>query len=524
MASAVAVAASTALAVRADAAAAVGRWFVTDASLAANAALSAATVGPLTLALVLGLHFRRDASARNELVHRNRHDALTGLPNRTALPALAARALRTTRDGTNQCAVLFCDLDRFKSVNDTYGHEIGDQLMIAVAARLRAELGEHQSVVRYGGDEFVVLAGDLRGPLDAERLAGRIVRSLQAPFEIGPDTVRISAAIGLALSGESGKDVDDLLRDADVAMYRAKAIGPGSVCAFDRSMRGRLTRAQAAAQLRTAVERGDIDLRFSPVLSVRDGSLVAVRATFHWEHEDHTTTSSAALVAALEEIGLIVPIGLQAIDRSCELARRWRELAPHARAVQVQVPVSARLLARASFRDQVSRALQSAGGRNDQLCLLVDDDTIDSDVTDTRTMLRHVRALGVHVVLDGFGAGRSSLNELRHARMDELALDGALVAGLDHEGEDATIIQHVIALAHELGTAVTASDVTTPRQLARLRRLGCDRAWGPFLGPPLTIDDVDVLVAATPSTVAPAPPTLQPSLPRLRPFGGPAAV
>ena len=520
-----AVAVASVVAVGTDLAASVGRWFVTSAPFVTNAVLASITVGPVALAFAAILQHHRDVGTRLELARRSSHDALTGLPDRTKLDGLIARAIRTTRDGAHQCAVLFCDLDRFKQVNDAYGHEIGDQLMVAVAERITAELSGPQWAVRYGGDEFVIVAGGLRGADDAERLAGRIIRALELPFELGPDAVRISAAIGVALS-ERGASVDtDLLRDADIAMYHAKASGFGSISLFDRTMRGRLSRATAASELETAVDKGEIGVRFVPVLAVQDGALLAVRAELHWEHGAPRRVSPRQLVAALEDTGLIVRVGTWLIQECCRRAQHWRTMRPHQPALQVLVPVPARLLAQASFRDDVAGALAVTGARQNQLGLVVGDQALDAQITDAWTMLRHVRTLGVQVVLDGFGSGGSSLADLRHARLDQLYLDTELVDGLDHSTEDAAIVAHLIALAHELDIVVTADDITSPSQLAVLRQLGCDRASGPFLGGALLPDDVDLLLG-TPLPQAPAPAPLEEVqlLPRLRVFGGPAEV
>jgi diguanylate cyclase (GGDEF)-like protein len=519
-----AVATAAVLAAGTDLAASVGNWFVTSAPFAANAVLASVTVGPLAVAIAAICLHQRDAGTRRELARRSSQDALTGLPDRTRLDGLIARAVRTTRDGAHQCAVLFCDLDRFKQVNDAYGHDVGDHLMVAVAERITAELTGPQWAVRYGGDEFVIVAGGLRGAVDAERLAGRIIRSLEQPFELGPDAIRISASIGVALS-ERGASVDtDLLRDADIAMYHAKSKGSGSVSLFDRTMRGRLSRATASSELEAAVENGEIGVRYAPVMAIQDGALLAVRAELHWEHGAPRRVSPRQLVTALEDTGLIVRVGAWLIEECCRHAQHWRTVRPSQAALQVLVPVPARLLAQASFRDNVAKALAATGTRQNQLGLVVGDHTLDTQITDAWTMLRHVRTLGVRVVLDGFGSGRSSVADLRHARLDQLYLDPELVEGLDHSTEDAAIVTHLIALAHELGIIVTADDITSPSQLAVLRRLGCDRVSGPFLGLALLPDDVDLLLGAP---LPPAPPPPQDDaqlLPRLRVFGGPAEV
>lgn len=529
-AAAIVVVAATFAATQWDVASRVGSWLTTATSgpFVRNAVLVLATLGPGVVASVALRGRQRDAGARRELAERSVHDSLTGLPNREQLISMINRGIRTTRDGTTRCAVLFCDLDRFKQVNDTYGHEVGDQLMVAVGERISGLMEDHQWALRYGGDEFVIVAGDLRGPLDAERLAGRLLRALESPFELGIDTVRISASIGVALTERSGSDPHDLLRDADLAMYTAKLEGH-NIRMYERTMRGRISRADTVAELASAVEAGELSVWYHPVLSVLDGALAAVRAEVHWHSEDHADLSARELSVALEETGLMVRVGAWCIEQACRDARRWNEVAPNAPAVQVLVPVSTRLLARASFRDQVAEALAVSGARRNQLCLVVGSHSLSGDISDAWTMLRHVRTLGVQVVLDGFGASGSSLGDLREARLDQLCIDPVLVSGLDHEGhggEDSAIVEHAVALAHQLGVVVTAERVTNAGQLAVLRRLGCDRASGPFVGTALRPEDVELLVPRSlqglhrRETLG----TAQPALPRLRAFGGSADV
>jgi diguanylate cyclase (GGDEF)-like protein len=517
-------------------AARLGRWFATSDPLVANVVLFVLVVPPIAWALIAGIRARRAAGAQRELSRLSRHDPLTGLPNRAALPDLVNRGLRTANHSTVQCAALFCDLDRFKLVNDTYGHEVGDRLMVSVADRLKTVCGGTGWAVRYGGDEFVVVQ-PVSGKSEAERIAHRLVAALEAPFEIGTDTMRISVSIGVALSDATTATADDLLRDADVAMYQAKANGAGAVCVYDQSMRSGLSRANAEARLRAALDKGEIQLRYEPVLTVRDGSLAAVRVCLQWHDPLRGIVPTREFTPALEETGLILEVGTWALSEACNHARRWRALAPDRPAVQVVVPITARQLAQANFRDLVAAILKNTGLERTQLCLAISDSSLIDDITDAWTMLRHARTLGVQVALDGFGAEGASLADLRRVRIDQLWLDNDLIAGLGVENDDTVIAAHLVEMARGLNLVTVATNVDSATQLALLRQLHCERAQGPFLGMPLTRDEIDLLVTPSPGveemslaaepppepvavTSAPAHTTIS-GLPRLKAFGSP---
>jgi EAL domain-containing protein (putative c-di-GMP-specific phosphodiesterase class I) len=379
--------------------------------------------------------------------------------------------------------------------------------------------------VRYGGDEFIVVQ-PVAGRNEAERMARRLVLALETPFEIGTDTMRISVSIGLALS-DGATTADDMLRDADVAMYQAKAAGPGTVCVYDHSMRARLSRGTAEARLRQALDKGEIQLRYEPVLTVRDGSLVAVRARVHWEDPQRGAVPEREFLPALEETGLILDVGAWALKEACSEARRWRMLAPDRAPLQVVVPITARQLAQSNFRDLVAETLKKTGVERTQLCLAVGDGSLVDDITDAWTMLRHARTLGVQVALDSFGAEGSTLADLRRVRLDQLWLDQELISGLGAASDDSVIVEYLVEMARRLNLLTVATDVENATQLALLRRLGCDRAMGSFLGMSLSKDDVDLLVSREQPT-EPQPPISQSpahtssaatGLPRLRAFG-----
>lgn len=502
----------------------LGAWLDRVDPFVANLALTVLVVPGLAWALVTVRRQRRTAGAQRELSRLSRHDPLTGLPNRTALPGVLDRRFLESDDATVHVAALFCDLDRFKLVNDTYGHEVGDKLMVAVARRLEEALDREATAVRYGGDEFIVIQR-VTGRAEAERLAHRLVDALEVPFEVGTDTMRISASIGVALSGTNTATADDLVRDADVAMYQAKRLGPGAVCVYDESLRARLSRATAEARLRWAIDHHEIQLLYEPMLTVRDGTLAGVRARLHWEDPHRGSVPPREFIPALEDTGLILEVGTWALGEACSDARRWRSLATDRVPLQVIVPVTARQLAQSNFRDLVAAVLSSTGVERTQLCLAVADGSLGDDITDAWTMLRHARTLGVQVALDSFGADGSTLADLRRVRLDQLWLDHSLISGLAADSDDAVIVEHLIEMARRLNLITVATGVENATQLAMLRRLGCDRAHGPFLGVSLSKHEIDLLVApeapaAAAQTVGPEPPEpASGALPRLRAYG-----
>jgi diguanylate cyclase (GGDEF)-like protein len=502
---------------------ALGRWFEQVDPFLANIVLTALIAPPITWAIIVRRREQRSRGARRELARLSRHDPLTGLPNRAALPDLLSRGLRNANHTTVHVAALFCDLDRFKLVNDTYGHEIGDKLMVAVADRIKEATGRDASAARYGGDEFIIVQ-PVSGKAEAERMANRLIATIETPFEIGTDTMRISVSIGVALSDSGSSTAEELLRDADVAMYQAKSMGPGMICVYDHSMRARLSRATAEARLRTAIDKGEMQLRYEPILTVHDGELAGVRTCLHWEDPQRGAVPLREFMPALEETGLILEIGTWALGEACSQARRWRTMAPNRAPLQVVVPITARQLAQSNFRDLVAAVLTHTGVERTQLCLAVGDGSLVDDITDAWTMLRHARTLGVQVALDSFGAEGSTLADLRRVRLDQLWLDRALVSGLGAGSDDAVIVEHLVEMARRLNLVTVATQVENATQLALLRRLGCDRAQGPFLGMALTSDEIDLLVTSGPSSdddpeVTPSPVHTATGLPRLKAYG-----
>jgi len=392
-------------------------------------------------------------------------------------------------------AVLFLDLDRFKSVNDNFGHATGDHLLSAVADRLREAVRADDLLARLGGDEFVVICREITYPGEAQTIAERILLSLAHPFFVKGVELSVSTSIGIAMSESLSKkkdSPDSLLQDADAAMYKAKEQGPGGYALFDRSMRAaRVNRNKVERRLREAIENDEFALVYQPILSVTDERIVGVEALLRWHEPHRGTISPAEFVPQLEETGLIVQVGEWALEQACNQVKAWDDAFPHIGPLRVSVNVSPRQLVHASFGDVVTRVLQRSGARPSQLCLEITEAALMGDVVSAWAGLRKVKAAGVALAIDDFGTGYSSVAYVRNFALDELKIDQSFVRGLSSGVEDAAIVKAVIHMAHALGLATVAEGVETPEQLAELRSLGCDWAQGYYFSRPQPPEEIE---------------------------------
>ena len=462
------------------------------APLDAAAALLVAV--PVAATVFARRRYREVLAMRRELVHLSLHDALTGLPNRRLLADWLAADITASQAANAQAAVLFVDLDRFKYVNDTHGHEVGDRLMRAVADRLRTMLGEQDRLVRFGGDEFVLLCPGLNGAAAAERIAQRVIAVVEQPFTLGDESMRISASVGVALAEHRGVKPEDVLRDADVAMYQAKAQGQGQVVTFDRSMTGALTPATAEEQIRAALEAGEFRLHYQPVVDLATGQVVGAEALLRWVSQSRGTMSPADFIPILEETGLIVPVGTWVLEEACREVTRLRTALPDHPPITLTVNVSARQIAQVGFGDVVANALHAAGVGHGQIHLEITEGALMHDVSSAWAVLRQAKALGVKLALDDFGTGYSSLSYVRRFSLDMLKIDKSFIDGVDSSPEDRAIVEHVVGMATALGMTTVAEGVERPEQLAWLHRLGCRLAQGYVLSRPLPADDLEALL------------------------------
>ena len=430
------------------------------------------------------------------LEHTAMHDALTGLPNRTLfLDRLEQSLRRARRRGAGSGgAVLFLDLDRFKLVNDSLGHPVGDELLRAVAARLDAAIRPGDTVARLGGDEFTVLLEDVGGPREATVVAERVLATLSEPFPVAGRELHISGSIGIALAAPDA-DPEELIRDADVAMYRAKAEGKARHAVFDARMHRRvLDRLNLETDLRRAIEREELQVLYQPIVRTATGALDGFEALCRWEVEPEE------FVAVAEETGLIVPLGHFVLREAAARAARW--------GVPVCVNISARQLADPDLGRAIEDALIRSGARPGDLRLEVTESAMAHDPEAAcETLAELHRRLGVGAHLDDFGTGASSLRFLHRFPGDALKVDRTLVIGMLTDAGSHAIVNAVVGLAHNLGMEVVGEGVESAEHLEALTRLGCEAAQGFHLSPPLTAEAAThMLTARAAAETSPAAP------------------
>jgi diguanylate cyclase (GGDEF)-like protein/PAS domain S-box-containing protein len=442
----------------------------------------------------------RDVTERRRLeealAHQATHDGLTDLPNRALLLDHAGLALARARRDGHLVSLLFLDLDRFKQVNHTHGHDAGDELLRQVARRIAGMLRPADTVARLGGDEFVVLCEDVDDEHHAVAIAQRILSAIEAtPFRIAGAELHVTASIGIALaSGAADAHPEALLRDADAAMYRAKDLGRARLEVFDESMRRRTAHRLALAEdLTHGIEQGRIAVHYQPAVDLRTGRVTSVEALARWDHPERGLLGPSEFIPLAEETGLIVRLGLQVLTVACTEARRWVErLGPAA--PRLHVNLSSRQLAVPDLRRLVEEALEASGLRPDRLCLEITESVVMDDAEGVIDRLRELKEIGVSLAIDDFGTGYSSLSYLRRFPVDILKVDQSFVDGLGPDPEDSAIVAAIVSLASTLELEAVAEGVETAEQLAELRRLGCTGAQGYLFAKPVPAEEIEGLL------------------------------
>jgi diguanylate cyclase (GGDEF)-like protein len=439
----------------------------------------------------IGQFFTRKR-AEQELTHQALHDSLTGLPNRSLLLDRVKHSLERSRRMFATVAVLFLDLDNFKLVNDSLGHQVGDRLLVEVAARLEevlraidttARVGA-ETVARLGGDEFVILCEDLESDQDAIRIAERIAAALLSEFSVDRHKLSVTTSIGIALSSGDGASAESMIRDADVAMYRAKERGRNRYELFDERMRTRVReRLRIENDLRRALERDEFRLFYQPIVSVADGSIVAVEALLRWQHPERGLVEPDEFIGLAEDSSLIIPIGSWVLGEACRQSVRWT--GPHYGWVPLKVSVnlSARQLT-TGLVHVVQTALQESEIAPASLGLELTESVLIEEADSPSDLLQALRSLGVRLILDDFGTGYASLSYLQNFPLDVVKLDRSFVANLDREAKDFKLVAATIDMARALGLDVIAEGVETEEQLRCLQRLGCPLAQGFYFSRP----------------------------------------
>lgn len=433
--------------------------------------------------------------AESQLIHDAFHDALTGLPNRALFLDRLGRALERARRRGGCFAVLLLDLDRFKLVTDSLGHSVGDRLLTVVAARIAGCLRPEDSVARLGGDEFAVLIEDIADASDATRVANRLDEALRLPLDVGGQEVFSSVSVGIAVSEPGYERPEELLRDADTALYRAKAQGGGRCAVFDPVMHQRaVARLQLETDLRRAVERQEFRVAYQPIVSLRSGALAGFEALLRWQHPARGAVAPQEFVPVAEETGLIVPLGLWVLRAACRQGRQWQER--FGNALTISVNLSGRQLMQPDLFEQVAAILDDSGLDGKLLKLEVTETVIVDNAEAASATLARLKGLGVDVSVDDFGTGHSCLSLLHQFPIDTLKADRSFVGRIGVEGDGDETLRTIITLARNLRMQVVAEGVETPEQLAALRRLDCPFGQGHLFSQALEAEAAERLIAA----------------------------
>ena len=435
----------------------------------------------------------------DRLRHQAFHDVLTDLPNRQLFVDRLGHALaRMERRRDRQVAVLFMDLDNFKVVNDSLGHQKGDSLLVLMAMRLKRCLRSEDTLARFGGDEFTVLLEDVEGADVPVRVAERIIEELRNPFVLEGQEVYARGSIGIAIGEARNKDSDDLLRDADTAMYRAKDEGTG-YSVFDPAMGNRaFDRLEAENDLRRAVEQEEFVLHYQPIMSLQTGEIFAVEALVRWEHPERGLLNPDDFVPLAEDSDLVVPMGEQVLRVACFRAKEWQVKHPRTPPLVMSVNLSARQLSRPNLAETVKGILKETGLDGSCLTLDVTETVYVSTLAGNTATLDSLRDLEARIFIDDFGTGYSSLAYLKRLPADALKIDKSFVKGLGEDMEDTAIVQMVIELAHTLGLEVIAEGVETEEQVTLLEEMGCDMAQGYHFTKPLPAEEIPALLTSAP--------------------------
>jgi len=428
--------------------------------------------------------------------HAAFHDSLTGLPNRAMFSELLKAELETSkRIKDHLFSVLFLDLDRFKNINDSLGHTHGDLLLVAFAERLERTLRPIDTLARFGGDEFAILLSGIADTTDAVRVAERIQAELSVPFDLDRNSAFATASIGIALSSSGYDRPEDILRDADIAMYRAKENGKARYEMFDHGMHARaVQRLQLESDLRQAVERKEFCVYYQPIVALESGRLAGFEALVRWNHPRRGIVAPADFIPVGEETGLIVPIGQFVLEEACKKVREWQIGSPSHRALSLSVNLSARQVAQPDLLDRIKIALDQSKLAPHCLKLEITESVVMENAEAAVMMFKQLRSIGVQLSIDDFGTGYSSLSYLHRFPLNYLKIDRSFVMRMTTDNDNA-IVKTIATLAQNLGMEVIAEGIETEEQYRQLKELGCEFGQGYLFSRPVDDDGVITLLA-----------------------------
>ena len=489
-----------------------GSWRI----LESTASVVPGADGKSTNLVIVNRDITERKRAEELLVHNAYHDALTSLPNRVLfLDRVGHAFIRAKRHSEYKFAVLFVDIDDFKVFNDSLGHTLGDQLLVEIGKRLTATLrrfdtisrqvgasgnndGGKDTLARLGGDEFTVLIEEIRDESDAIRVAQRIQESLKMPFNVGGQEIFATASVGISLSTSPHNSAEELLRDADLAMYRAKSLGKARCEVFDTALHARaVQRLKLETDLRRALEQDEFRVFYQPIMSLRSCKIVGFEALLRWERPGLGIVSPMEFVAAADESGLIVPINREYMLEACRQTRRWQQENPTSPPLTISVNISPKQFLQADLPNEIANVLNTTA--LDPACMQLEimETVAMADADRAENLMPKLKALGVRLSIDDFGTGYSSLGRLRRFAVDSLKIDRAFVSNMDKDQDNRAIVSTIVMLAHNLGLKVVAEGTERQEEVDQLEKLNCDYAQGYLFSRPVDKDAASKLLLAS---------------------------
>jgi diguanylate cyclase (GGDEF)-like protein/PAS domain S-box-containing protein len=437
---------------------------------------------------------------RLQMLHLAEHDALTDLPNRLLLNDRLARSIALSRRYGRRLAVLFLDCDRFKHINDTLGHAVGDQVLRSIAKRLTTCVRESDTVSRHGGDEFLILLSEIDHPEDAEAIGQKIVASIAEPHFVSGHELQLTASVGIALYPEDGQDAQSLIMRADTAMYHAKNTGRNRVGFYRSDMEApAIKRSSIESELRSALDKGEFELFYQPTIDLDTGIICGAEALMRWRHPEKGIVAPDQFIPAAEASGLIIPMGRWALREACRQAKAWQDAGLPA--IPIAVNVSALQFRTAGFLEDIQRFLKEEGLLSRYLQLELTESALMVDTASTTSLLEILKTNGLVLKVDDFGTGPSSLSYLQRCPVDVLKIDQSFVSDIEPTLDGAPLVRAVIAMGKSLGCRIVAEGVETKHQFAYLRSENCDEGQGFHFSPPVNAEAFARLLADIPFAI-----------------------